>query len=79
MKNFIDKLYDRMFENFTRWDFGFLKLYGWTFGIILGAYFPEFVKTYLVVFATIFLILLVRYVYLLFLKKQKTPSNGLSR
>lgn len=72
MKNLIEKMYDRMFNNFTRWDYGFLKLYGWSFGIILGAYFPEFVKNYVWIFASIFLMLLARYVYVLFLKNENT-------
>jgi hypothetical protein len=59
-----------MQANFTNWDYGFLKIYGLIPGLILGAFFPAFVKEYLWVFVAIFLILLTRYLYLLFVKKE---------
>jgi len=71
MKNLIKIMYERMFANFTLMDYGFLKLYGFSFGIMLGAFFPAFVKNYLVIFIAIFSVLLVRYCYLLFWKKAK--------
>ncbi len=61
----------RMKDNFTDWDYGFLKLYGALFGMIVGAYFPEFVKSNLIIVIIVFTILLVRYMYLLFFKKTR--------
>lgn len=51
--------------NYTFWDIGLLKTYGAIPGLILGAYFPEFVFKYMPLFITLFLILLMRYLYLL--------------
>ncbi|MFK7810529.1 MAG: hypothetical protein AB8F74_22170 [Saprospiraceae bacterium] len=59
---------EKMKANFTTWDFAFLKVYGALFGLVLGAFFPEFVKAYLFIFVGLFVVLLVRYLYLLFAK-----------
>ena len=71
MKNLFTKFYARMHSTFTFWDYGFLKMYGAIAGLVLGAYFPEFVKNNLIWLVAIFLILLFRYSYLLFFKKIK--------
>ena len=77
MSNLIEKLYSKMEANFTRWDYGFLKLYGGIFGLMVGAYYPTFVKTYLWIFVTAFVVLLLRYCYILFFKKKNlTIPNG---
>ena len=55
-------------DNFSIWDLGSLKLYGGIFGLIIGAYYPEIVFKYLWIFLLIFLILIIRYMYLLFVK-----------
>ncbi len=75
MKNFIDKMYKQMDNNFTRWDYGLLKTYGGIFGLLIGAYFPDFVKDNQVIFGSIFFILLVRYCYLLFVKTNKVEVS----
>ena len=72
MKAFMDYMFRTMKTNFTDWDYGFLKLYGGLFGLMMGAFFPEFVKGNLVIFITVFLILMFRYLYLLFIKDVKT-------
>jgi hypothetical protein len=56
-------------ENFTFWDIGLLKTYGAIPGLILGAFFPEFIKQYLWLFIAVFVVLMFRYLYLLFIKK----------
>lgn len=55
-------------QNFTFWDISFLKLYGLLFGLILGANFPAIIFKSMYGLITIFLILMVRYLYLLFIK-----------
>ena len=70
MKKLIEKLTARMKANFTWLDYGLLKLYGGIFGLIIGSYFPKFVQNNLLMFLGIFSILLVRYCYLLFFKKE---------
>jgi len=70
MKNLIEKLVARMKANFTWLDYSFLKLYGGIFGLIIGSFFPEFVQNNLWIFVAIFTVLLVRYCYLLFFKKE---------
>ena len=70
MIKFIEKLTARMKANFTWLDYSFLKLYGGIFGLIIGSFFPQFVQNNLVVFVSIFLVLMFRYLYLLFFKKE---------
>lgn len=62
-------------KNFTFWDIGLLKTYGAIPALILGAYFPAFVKRYLWIFVAIFVVLLVRYCYLLFIKKDSNEGQ----
>lgn len=69
MKYLIDRIYDKMSQNFTKWDYGLLKTYGAIFGLLVGAYFPEIIKQGQFVLLSIFLIILFRYIYLLFIKK----------
>ena len=68
MNELISFFEDKMKANFTTWDIGLLKTYGAIFGLIVGAYFPAFVLKYLWLFVGIFLILMFRYLYLLFIK-----------
>lgn len=63
--NYFKKVVD---THFTFWDISLLKTYGAIPGLILGAYFPEFVFKYLWLFVAIFSVLLVRYSYLMFVK-----------
>jgi len=74
MKTIIQTMFDRMKENFTLWDYSFLKFYGFLFGLIIGANFPAFVKNYEFFLASIFLVLLTRYSYLMFFKKNRTGN-----
>jgi len=71
MKKFLEHMVDKVRNDFTVWDIGLLKTYGAIPGLILGAYFPQFVKQYLWVFIFIFGVLFVRYVYLLFFKNSE--------
>lgn len=74
MKNLIKNMHEKMLANFTLMDYGFLKLYGAIFGLVVGAFFPTVVKTNLVMLVVIFCLLLIRYCYLLFWKKQTWKS-----
>ncbi|MFK8006301.1 MAG: hypothetical protein AB8H03_08025 [Saprospiraceae bacterium] len=76
MKNLIKIMHERMLANFTLMDYGFLKVYGAIFGLVVGAFFPTFVKSNLVVFIIIFSLLLIRYLYLLFWKKADLKMNA---
>ncbi len=58
-----------MAANFSFLDYGFLKIYGAIFGLLVGAYYPEVVKTYTWFLVTLFLLLMGRFLYLLFVKK----------
>lgn len=60
----------RIRENFSIWDIGFLKVYGLIIGLFIGVYYPEVVFKFLSAFLFIFAVLLFRYMYLLFIKKQ---------
>ena len=69
MNQFLQRIHNRVQSNFTIWDLGLLKTYGAIPGLLIGAYFPEFVITYLWVWVSFFIVLLLRYIYLLFFLK----------
>ena len=69
MKNIIHYWDKKIRNDFSFWDLGMLKTYGMIPGLILGAFFPEFVMQYLWLFVTLFAVLALRYGYLLFIKK----------
>ncbi len=68
MKKLTQYLFREMKNNFSNSDYGLLKTYGAIPGLILGAYFPEFVFKYLSILIIIFTLLFMRYIYLLFFK-----------
>ena len=76
MRLFLNRMTDKVRNDFTTVDLGLLKLYGALFGLVMGAYFPDFARRYLPVLVGLFLLLLVRFLYLLFRKHKKT---GFSR
>jgi hypothetical protein len=53
------------------WDWGMLKIYAFTAGIIVGAFFPEFVKKNIWVFILIVAITLIWLLNSLFFNKRK--------
>ena len=65
MMTFLRHYSQKIRSNFTTVDLGLLKLYGALFGIVLGAFFPEFVLRNLTVFISAFILLLIRFLYLL--------------
>ena len=70
---------DKIRTNFTIIDFGFLKLYGALFGAVIGALFHEFIIGNIRWFVGVFVFLLLRFVYLLFLpakNKKNDVVNG---
>ncbi len=69
MANLLVHINNKMQANFTFWDYGFLKVYGAIFGLILGANFPGFVYKFQWYFIGVFLIIMFRFLYLLFLKR----------
>ncbi len=62
----------KMKENFTDFDYGLLKLYGALFGLVVGAFFPEIIKDNLFLIVGVFLLLLSRYIFLLFIKGDRS-------
>jgi len=54
-----------------------LKTYGAIPALILGAYFPAFVKRYLWIFVAVFVVLFLRYCYLLFIKKETNKERAI--
>lgn len=75
MKKLILFFKKKMQDAFTFWDIALLKTYGAIPGLILGAYFPDFIKDNLVLFIIPFMILWARYCYLLFIKKLPIKQN----
>jgi len=75
MIQFLKSMDRKVRKDFTFWDLGLLKTYGAIPALILGAYFPAFVKRYLWIFVAIFIVLLVRYCYLLFIKKDSDEGQ----
>ena len=69
MVKFLYRLDRKTRANFTFWDLSLLKAYGAIPGLILGAYFPAFILENMWWLLLIFFILFVRYMYLLFIKK----------
>ncbi len=51
------------------WDWGAMKVYAFTVGIVIGAYFPEFTKKYLLVFITLIAITFFWLLHSLFIRK----------
>ena len=69
MRKFLLSMHQNMIKNFTFLDYGFLKLYGAIFGLLIGAYFADIVKSYVLFFLLIFLCLMIRFLWLIFVKK----------
>lgn len=69
MRSFVDGYIASIVEKMSLIDIGLLKLYGFTFGILIGSAFPEFGVSYRLIFLLIFVVLFLRYFYVLFLKK----------
>ena len=70
MKSLFNWMFQRMQSTFTIWDYSLLKPYGFIAGLILGAYFSTLVQSILLPLVVVFSILLVRFCYLLFFKKE---------
>lgn len=68
MKKLLKFLDDKIRTRYTLWDIGLLKTYGAIPGLVIGAYFPQFIKDYLWLFVGIFIVLFIRYMYLFFVK-----------
>lgn len=78
MNHLLKILEQKVKSNYTFWDIGLLKTYGAIPGLILGAYFPEFVIKYFWVFAGFFLVLMFRYLYLLWKPIEKTNRSQIT-
>lgn len=63
--NFVDQ---KVRKNYSIWDLGLLKTYGAIPGLLIGAYFPDFIIEYTWLLIGIFIILMTRFIYLIFLK-----------
>jgi len=51
------------------WDWGMLKIYAFSVGIVLGAYFPEFIKEDVIFFIVLIVISFIWMINSIFLKK----------
>ncbi len=70
MWKYFEKKADRM--NF--WDIGILKIYVMSIGLVVGAFFPTFIKTYLSVFIAIIVITLTYLMYGLFFRNNEEEN-----
>lgn len=64
-------LFRKVRQTYTDWDIANLKIYGAIAGLLIGAYFPDFIIRIQVPLLIVFSILLLRYLYLLFFAKAK--------
>ena len=60
---FLKNLENRIKNNFNIWDFSLLKLVGLVFGLLVGAYFADFIKSNYIIFIVILLLLGIRLIY----------------
>lgn len=63
------KILERVYSKLTIWDMGLLKLYGALFGLLVGWYFHEQLTAWVPFIVGAFLILMLRFLYVLFVKK----------
>ena len=70
MKNFANRLWATT-KKYTVWDFGFIKFYMVSLGIIIGVYFYTLCSAYLPIFWVTFLASLIWLVYKTFFKYWK--------
>jgi hypothetical protein len=66
---FLKNIDDKVRKEFTFWDLGFLKTYGAIPGMLIGAYFTDFVISIQWILIALFTLLLIRYIYLLWIRK----------
>lgn len=59
----LKSFFENKIRKFTMWDFAIFKIALVVFGMVLGAYFAEFVKNYLTYFIVIFVL---SYIYILY-------------
>lgn len=69
MSGLIKSLFTNTQNKFRWYDFGLLKTYAFTFGLILASYYPEFFQEYIIVLYAVFGILFLYFIHLLFIKK----------
>jgi putative Mn2+ efflux pump MntP len=60
--------YNEKIKKLNVWDIGALKTYVFLFGLIIGAYFPGFVKQYLWVIIILIILLVIKLIYKVFKK-----------
>lgn len=75
MRLFIKQMMDKVRTDFTLLDLGLLKVYGALFGLVVGAFFPDFVLRYLPVLIGVFTVLLIRFLYLLWRKPDRKKAG----
>lgn len=66
-----------MWKNFKKlvnqmdvWGWGMMKIYAFTVGIVVGAFFPDFIKKYIWIFVIIILISFIWFLNILIFKKR---------
>lgn len=63
--------FEKKVARMNLWDIGTLKLYVMSIGLVVGAFFPDFIKTYLSVFIAIIVITLTYLMYGLFFRNHE--------
>lgn len=60
--------YNKKLKNLNVWDIGALKIYVLLFGMIIGAYFPEWVMQNLLIIVAVIVLLMIKLLYKVFKK-----------
>jgi len=76
MRDFINTMIEKVRTDFSNFDLGLLKTYGAIPGLIIGAFFPYFIKQYMWILLLIWIPILIRYIYVLFFKQNTTVKFG---
>ncbi|MEM7575593.1 MAG: hypothetical protein AAF433_22005 [Bacteroidota bacterium] len=74
MLSLLKEIDHRVRTRFSIGDIGLLKTYGALPGLVLGAFFPEFVLQNLWIWIALFLLIAFRFLYLLLYPKQKQEA-----
>jgi hypothetical protein len=63
------KILKQVYSKLTFWDMGLLKIYGALFGVLVGWYFYEQISSLIPFVLGSFIILMVRFLYVIFIKQ----------
>lgn len=69
--SYLKKIETKIKQNYTIWDIAMTKWVGIIFGLLIGAYYPEFIKSNFISFIIILVLIALKLVYKLTLKNAK--------